>query len=120
MTAVHVVQKLVEEIPAVAIPQMMMWVDDGQVGFEHRLVVLAQPVVIDREHAGAGPVSAANLGHDYLPPLCVLACIDSRKCPSCIGIGCLKPSCAAPRVRSSFLSLPGTGRVSEQSEPGWG
>jgi len=68
MAGVDVVEEFVEQVTAVAIPQVMVRVDDRQVGLQNRLVVQQQPVLIDLVHAGAGPVGAANLGHGYLPP----------------------------------------------------
>ena len=44
VAALGVVEQVVEQIAAVAIPQMMMRIDDRQRRIDHRLVVLRQPV----------------------------------------------------------------------------
>src|SRR6516165_4085410 len=77
---VGVIEKLVEQIAVVAIPQMMVWVDNRQIGFQHRLVVGSQPVFLDRVHPGTGAIGAASPGHCSSPPAtCLVGALITGK-----------------------------------------
>ena len=79
MAGIRIAQQLIEQIPAAAFPEVVMRIDDGEIGFEDLLAILRKPGRIqfgvgdDGQVGGAG--HAATTGAS---PTTVVRCITRR------------------------------------------